>query len=541
LREGRIKEGLISYNMAFANNPGNVGLLRDFLGQINQKVDAPEFQVPAVQRAFWLLHLTKTNLVDLELAASIFEKYGLDQYLNNLLAPRQERLTPALQKAYLLALFNNGRVAEFDAFWSALKPSSEILKDQEVQLYRAAFAAGWGGADAASEPSLRLEDYLEAGPWQVLANRLYLQVCERRNELDPYLSALRRLQDWRKDRLPEHVRGWRLLTANGRRAEAVTLAEGYAGSPATGLETVQLAQAFQALELRDRALKLLDRFTLEFSFLDGLWVLYANLLIEAGQWDELSKLALTIRLNGKLAERLRAYGYFLEGRVELAQHRPGAAAQSFAKIASCRIDNPDLGLFIAQGLCQLGYAPAARSVLLPLEQAGQHHPAFWEALITIALAVKDESLLLRATTEALARSPASWPARNNYAAALVIHRRSPSESIKETFQLSNQFPKNESIQINHALALIQNHRYPEADRLLAGLAVSALTESERTVYYLAGFETLLAQQRFDLARLFAREIDARHLFPCQQEHLNQLLQRLPPVAGQKPGPVAAAK
>ncbi len=36
------------------------------------------------------------------------------------------------------------------------------------------------------------------------------------------------------------------------------------------------------------------------------WVLYANLLIKAKQWDALSQLALTIRLNGKLVERLRA-------------------------------------------------------------------------------------------------------------------------------------------------------------------------------------------------------------------------------------------
>lgn len=539
LRAGKIQDGIISYNMAAANNPGNVPLLRGLLQQIHEKVNPPEFQLAALHRTFWLLRLTGTNVVNLELAATIFEQYGLDQYLISLLTPRQTQLTPPLQKAYLRALFNNDRMAEFDRVWHSLEPSSALRNDPELQLFRAAFAEGWGTSDLAGKTSARLEDYVDRGNWQTLANRLYLRVCLQRNEVEPYLEALGRLQKQGQDRLLDHVRSWRLLHANRRQSEARDLAQAFAGAPATGLETVELARTFHELGMPTRAAKLLDESVLEFSFLDGLWILYANLLIETERWDELRKLALRIRLRPDVADRLRAYSYFLEGRVEIAQNRPGVAAQLFAQIPGCPTDNLELALNIANGLVQLGQPRIARALLETRDEAGRLHPGYWQSLVTVAFALKDETLLLRAATEAVSLSPTSWPVRNNYAAALVITQRSPGDAIKETFPLASQFPQMGSIRINHALALLQNHRAADADRLLAGLIPSALTESERAVYYFACFETLITQQRFALARQFSAEIDSDHLFPTQQEQLKHLRQILDGATDPEPARVAA--
>lgn len=62
-------------------------------------------------------------------------------------------------------------------------------------------------------------------------------------------------------------------------------------------------------------------------------------MIETERWDEPRKLALRIRLRPDVADRLRAYSYFLEGRVEIAQNRPGVAAQLFAQVPACPTDN----------------------------------------------------------------------------------------------------------------------------------------------------------------------------------------------------------
>jgi tetratricopeptide (TPR) repeat protein len=537
LARGQIREGLISYNLSLGNNPGDLDTVRDFLRQIDQKVDAPDFQLPALGRAFWLLRLTQTNRVDLELAATIFEKYGLSQHVIDLLAPMENRLTLPLKKTYLLALFSSDRLDEFDRIWRGLE-HSEIGSDLEIQLYRAAFVSGWSAPSQPETPGLRVDDFLDDPRWRLVANRLRLRVCEQRHQADEYWTTLGRLQEWGKDRLIDHVRGWRLLTAVDRQAEAVQRARDYPGAPVTGLETIQLVQSYYALGLRDSAKKLLDQFTIQFNFMDGLWVLYANLLIEAQEWDDLHRLALNIRLNQDVSERLGAYSYFLEGRVELAQHRSGNAARLFERLRNARIDNLELVLVMARSLRELGHAEIAGSLLLSVEKIGRPHSNYWESLMATAFVVKDSDLLLRAATEALALSPGSWTARNNYAAALVTNRTNPEESIRQTFQLLSQLPENLPVRLNHALALIQNHRYDEADRLLAAIPSSALDESERTLYNLACFETLLGQKRYDLARQFLPQIDARHLFSKQREHLLRLRERLPNPAEPKPARMA---
>ncbi len=539
LAKGRVQEGMISYSMAFANNPGNLRLARASLRQIYEKVQPPEFQMMALQRAFWLLRLTRTNLVDLELVAGVLQKYGLDHFLLSVLVPQKARLTPTLQKSLLRSLFNGDRISEFDQAWHALDSVPEIQADPEMELYRAAFTGMWGTADVSARPGRRLEDNLSEGPWRVLAHRLYLRVCERRLDADGYFATMQHLEDWKKTRLIDQIRGWQLLDRVGRRDEAVRRAKSFADSPITGVEAIELAQAYHGLGLREHATRLLDQSATEFGFLDGLWALYGNLLLITERWDELRLLALRIRLTPEVGDRLSGFSYYLEGRAELAQGRPGVADGLFARIAARPPENLEMALFVSRGLCESGLASIARDVMIPLEEAGRQNPSYWEMMVMVAYGMKDEALLSRAAAAAFALSPTSWPAQNNFAAALAITGRLPGEAVKETFQLFSRFPESPSIRINHALALLQNHRYAEADGLLAVLDASALKESERTVYSLACFATLMAQKRFDLARRFQSEIDPAFLFPTQTNQLNQLRLQLAEVDGPRSLPTSA--
>ncbi|MBM3841135.1 MAG: hypothetical protein FJ398_24905 [Verrucomicrobia bacterium] len=351
-------------------------------------------------------------------------------------------------------------------------------------------------------------------------------VCEQRNEVEAYLSSLERLRALKKDRLINDVRAWRLLTANGRRAEAIDRARDFAVAPATGLETLQLTQAYLALGLREAAQRLLERFTVEFSFLDELWILYANLLIAAEQWDKLRQLALQIRLDESVRERLSDLSYFLEGRVELAQQRRSAASQAFSQIGVGPAPHPTLALAMAPHLARWGYGDKARSVLESVERFNNKDLAYWDALSALAFELKNSELLLKSTEKALALSPQSWVARNNHAAALVVNRHRPEKAIQHTLPLFIERPEVSAIRINHALALIQNHRHAEADPLLAGINPLGLTESERAFYNLGCLAVLVHQGRFKLAQAFLGELDDRYLFPLQQEVLGQLRETL---------------
>lgn len=527
LRLGRIREGILSYSLAVGNNPGDLVLVRGFLREVQAHADPPQFQGPALARAFWLLRLTETNLLDLEVAAGVFEKYGLSEYLIHLLAPLEPNLTPELQKAYLRTLFNNGRVAEFDRFWNSRMLTNHRAQDPELQLYRTAFTAGWGATSPAGLAYDDLKARSEDPKWRVIGHQLRLLVCERWNRLDEYLSVLERLREWKKDRLINHVRAWRLLASNGQRQEAIERATRFSETPTTALETLQLVQAYFALGLREAARKLLDQFTVEFSFIDGLWVLYGNLLIESEDWDRLRQLALSIRLNNDVREHLSDLSHYFEGRAELALSRTVAAGKAFQQIGLAAPDNPELALAIADGLQQVGHPQAAHTLLSRIESRSERNFAYWEQLAAVAFALKDADLLLRAAGKAVALNPESWTARNNYAAASITNRRDPGEAIKTTFRLITERPEIPAIRINHAQALIQNHRYGEADRVLAGIQPKALNDSERAVYQFACFETLVRLRRYDLARKFLEEIDPGQLFPTQREFLNRLAEELP--------------
>ena len=384
LAAGRPMEGLVTDTLAIANNPGDVDLVRSFLQSVVAHAKPPALQNAALAHSFWFLQLTATNLNDLELPVAVLNLYGLDPFALQLLYPQRDRLTPALQKAFLRGLFEAGYLADFDAYWRSTA-SASLADDAEAQLYRAAFDAGWGQADVASIAKTNLLRFtggarLPTSPDTLLAHRLYLRVAEARGDVPAYFETLERLTDSHEARLVDHVRSWRLLTLKNQRDRAVELARSFTNSPATAVETMQLAEAYQALGLKQEVKKLLDRFSPEYSYLDGLWLMYGELLIESGEWGDVRRLALDMRLNRSIGSRLKFYSLYLEGRADLAEHRPGSANVAFAAIATERIQNLEFGVMVAKRLMPLGQSEVARSVLASVEKLGEPSPAYWEAV-----------------------------------------------------------------------------------------------------------------------------------------------------------------
>jgi predicted Zn-dependent protease len=522
LKLGKTQEGMISFQLALANNPGNADLVREYLIEMLARVKPPEFQGPALNQAMWLMRLTHTNTTDLALACRVFEKYGLEQQVISLLKPREDQLTEELERIYARCLFSSGSLSQFDRFWISRSRQSALLNDVESQLYRSAFLAAWKSMNASDIPPLRLEDFLNHPEHGLLAHRLLLKVYAERRDVSSYLQTLKRLEEKSQDQLLEHITAWRLLLHHGRGVEAAQRASQLSTRPATVVETAHLSKALFELGLRSEAIKVLDQFTLEFSYFDGLWILYANLLQEAQQWDKLLQLALNVRLNGDLADRLGGFSYYLEGRAHLAQNRTDQATVAFTKMAAQKIKNVEVAVATAKAMIDLGRSDNALQILQHIETEAEKEPVYWELLVAVAFDLKEGGLLLKAASKCLDLNAHNWAARNNMAAALLINRQDPARSIKLTFELITQVPNSHSVRINHAQALVQNGRYIEAEALLKTVDEDRLSESERCYYNLAKLDALTHQGKTDQAKALFAKIKPQFLFPVQSQHLKSL-------------------
>jgi hypothetical protein len=400
-------------------------------------------------------------------------------------------------------------------------------------LFQAAYLAAWGPPDAQSQGRRLLEAAGNESSLRILANRLQLRVCAQALEADGYAQALARLAEWRADRLPDHVRHWHLLATVGRKAEARQLAQAYVHPHLLPWEAGLLAQAYDSLGLQEHARRFLRRYAPELGDSDapwaaGLWTLYADLLIQNRQWDELQSLAMQIRLNEKARIPLLAFSHFMEGKALHSLNRRTQALAAFQNAARLPFYNLQMATQAAADLMAMGYPAIAWEILRPLEKSSGNSLPFWQAFFEAAYLNKEEDALFRAAAKAYELQPASPVSQNNYAAALLIHRQRPDEACKLTLALLGRSPDSLIAKVNHSFALAMNHRTAEAETLLRTANPERLNEQGLTIYYLNWFEVHCAQGQFDRAWDDLAHVNAKYLFPKQAKWLEQTRKTLPP-------------
>lgn len=522
---GKLEDAAYAWQSAFANNPADPALARGALENFLRFSDPKQAPGNPIQHALWLLRLTQTNAMDLELTVRVFEKVGLYDAVVDLLEPRQENLSPTLEAIYLKALFQRGAVDEFGQRWEQV--AGRVAADRELPLYHAAYLAGWGPAATQNEARRTLEAAAEGPLPSPLANRLLLMVAFARSDTPLYAAALKRLEDRQQDTALDHVGYWRLLYGVGRQDEAVQLSQAYARPPMTPDEVIRLAQAYVLLGRLDHAVEFLEQSLDKFGYADRLWVTYAQLLAEAKRWEDLRLLALRMRRQDGVRDRLGGFSYYLEGRAELALQRPESAERAFQQVVGARFENRALGLTTARSLLRLGDAGAARDLLLKLEAGSEQDFFYWQLLFGAANALKDSDLMLTAITRAYELHPHDPLVMNNYAATLLIHRTRPDEVIKLTVQLYGRNPRSVAAKINHAFALLLNKRVADALALLEPIVPEQLLPAHATMLYLGLFEGYLEEGRFEQARRAADQVRVEHLYPKQREWFEHARSRLP--------------
>jgi hypothetical protein len=100
---------------------------------------------------------------------------------------------------------------------------------------------------------------------------------------------------------------------------------------------------------------------------------------------------------------------------------------------------------------------------------------------------------------------------------MIALGREPAETARLTLELLNRSPESVPCQINHALALINRHRFSDAESLLVQILWVGRTSAEETQIHYAWMLIDEARQRGDSARNHARAARESDLLPPQRQ------------------------
>ncbi len=522
---GRSEAAAQAWQSAIANDPANPDLLR---GAFRQLVAAeqisPRWVPKTVAQTAWLLRLSRTNQADVELVAEVYDRYELSSTLLAVLDSRKEALKPREEAAYLKALFRLQRMDQFAQRWQAA--SDRLPPDPRLALFHAAYLVGWGPPETMGEGRRHLEEALAHPQQRMDANRLHMALCAKSADVPGYTAGLGRLQEWHADRAEDHAGLWQLMLSTGQAEEARRLAEEYVRPPLVPWEAIRLAEVYLRLGMRDYARRFLQRYAPEFGNTDTpwaqrLWMIYSDVLIHTQGWQELSEVALHMRLNPSLAVNLGAFSYYIEGRALQGLGDQGQAAFAFTKAAQVPFKQPHLAFKIALDLLKLGYPNQASDIMVPLESEFAQNAEYWQGLFEIAYARKEASMLFKAASRACALRPEDPVCQNNYAASLLINRQRPAEAGKLTLALLSRNPALLASRINHSYALAMNRRFDEAEVLLKTVDLAQLSPFELTMFYFTAFEVHAGRGDSERARQDSAQVNTNLLFPSQVRWLEQ--------------------
>lgn len=517
-----------AWGSAYANNPGDPDLARGLLRTVvAQRIPDRKQLVAAMRASTWLLRLTSTNAADLDLVIQFYDKAQFYDQIFDLLHERGTQRTPAEHMLYVKSLFFEGRQEEFGRLWEQLPPDQQ--SHVELRLLYAAHQAGWGPPETSGEGKAELlRTAVGTSPEQILANRLLMAIAVYRNDLALFTECFMRVRAANADSGVENANYWRLLALNGQKTEAVRLAKDYVFPPRSSKELLRVATAYDLLDMKEEALKLLRRYATTFGFSEEVWLLYARLLLEAKEWEELRSVSLQLRAVPYLKARLEGMSHFYEGRADLATGRTGPAAAAFDRAAEAAFPQTQQGINVARSLIILGFPTPARRILETIGKNTTNRNEYLNLMFNAAMQLKDSPLMVETARELFSLQPRSAELANRYAAVLLIDREKPAEALQETLRIVSQFPQSIAARINHCLALLWNQRPDEAETLLKSIRPIDLRKDDMNSYQMALFDVHFQKGRFDEAWKALDQINPAELYPKESLWLESRRSQLPP-------------
>jgi hypothetical protein len=523
--KGDYKAATFAWRAAIANNPSDVAAVRGSLENFQRLGRLTHAHMNQMMSfGYWLLRLTRTNEASLLLTTQVFEQYDLHDLALQLLMQAHRPLTPPEKAQQLKVLFQLGRMSDFQRQWDP----ALVRELPELDLYYAAYQAGWGSAGTISEGREKLERAAATPTTSRLAAELKMAVAYQTQDLPAYRRALESVPSGNPEKLSYYLNLWRLQSSLGEKDDARRSAQARKWEPASPGETLGLATAYLQLDLTNSALHVLRENAPKYSYLPDLWVAYGKILMDQRDWNAAEKAASEMRRQGIRA--LRGYSYFLEGWAALGLGRKKQAERVLDSLVATQFDHPALVLAVARPLIEMDEANRALNVLRRHEADLRQDSEYWQMLFLVGQKLGDSQLLLEAAEKAYALDPANSKSASNYAAALLLQRSRPEKAIEITLQLLGAHPRSNLVKINHSFALMLNQRAAEAAQLLSTIKESELTESERGAYAFGQFEANVRLGRFDNARRYLTKINRDKLFDAQRVQLDRLVRQLPQAA-----------
>lgn len=511
---GQLDSAVLAWRSSIANDPGDEQLSRNLVRLIaTQPIPPRKYLNVGANHALWLLRLTETNRADLDLAATLFARYNLDQYVAALLRPVETNLSTIQAREYLKALFNLGYMEPFNQTWERYPEAT--ADDTDLALYRAAWEAGWGPPASLRSGVTRLAEGTGEVATAVLANRLSLAVAFSRADLTGYEQALAVLTDRHEDRVVDHLRYWRLLLNAGQRERAGQLARAYSNPPDSPADALIMTEIFLELGLVEYASEFLEKQIHNFNFSAEVWQRQADLYIALKRWSDLRTLAVYLRASERIPPDLNGFAWFLEGIAELKAGRTDLADVAFARAIDFPPNNPLMTYRMATVLNQLSQHGHASALLAKLETEFGDLAAYWFEVVRAAYQARQFDIMRSAAARGYELATNNPIFINNYAAALLIERTNAPLAIQLTLRRLAQEPSSLSARLNHALALLQNDRLDDAEAALDAINPQVLDSYYHTMLQLGYFELHLRRQRRPEALLAYQGIEARFLMPPQ--------------------------
>ncbi|MSU32455.1 MAG: hypothetical protein EXS25_07330 [Pedosphaera sp.] len=387
-----LKGSITAWLSAAANDPANLNVYRGILQTLRETPKVPsEFIRFGYASGFQLLQRTATNLNDLTLVAHFNYKASLYEANIEILTPLVTNHTVETARFLAEAYFEEDQMGAFGQFLE--KHASKLHSGPELELILNGWAAAWGPAAGLSEGHRNLAKSRQNTLIAIDAAKVQLKVFFFIGDLEAYRNAFEFLVERNQEDMRDHVRLWSLLVQAGRTAEAKTLAQNLSRQPATETDAVRMCRTLQSLNLFQFAADFTDKQRSIFVYSNELWLISADLYIRLADWTQLRELAVQMRSTPNVAETMKAYGWFLEGFVDVQQQNDGAADVCFTQTVEAGFSNPQLAARTATQLRRLNRPKFALALLQRLEKDFATSASFWFELSAAAYESKNQELL----------------------------------------------------------------------------------------------------------------------------------------------------
>ncbi len=525
---GEWDAALLAWRLATMNHPGDPDLFRGLLTNvaIGPKIERERLAWMG-SSATLLLQLSLTNVADLGLTAAAYRNQGYEEDAVNILSQDRDRLEPAGVAILLKALFDTGRITETGILWERLSPGFNA--DPELSLYRDAWVVGLGSPGDMPSAMARLRAAETNAATAVLVAHLKLDLSEFREDPDDARRCLDFLEQAQKDRFEDHIRYWRLLARTGHKDEARRLARAGNRVPNKPYAFAEMVRVLIELDLVQDAEDLLREQIAgngALSRIPRLWAMRAKLLDQLKRWDDLRGLGLELRSNASISAQMAGYGWFLEAVADLEMGRTSSADAALERMLRLGILEPGLCFEVGVRLRRLGQSDAATKILAQVAQVFGNSAEYWFQVQLAAYENRDAAAFRDAAERAHRMQPSNLTFANNFAAALLMDRSDPAKALSLTEEARRRSPGDFRLNLNYCLALVQNARFLEAERILVKFNPAQLPTLERSTYHEVAFELACQQKDVEAARRHHQGIDRAHLFPQQIQWIDAALAKV---------------